>query len=140
MIMILAVALHRSQSCKDMWKKDIGKIPKDWLQASFAQGHSRRMCMVAFGLWHLGQWSSKWLCPIVRKYLVGSRLRIAFQKKSWIFFGQIQFHTSLFKGTCCWWKRNLEADLTEKVPLLWGHIKVSEILAKCATGIPWIRF
>jgi len=53
---------------------------------------------------------------------------------------QIQFHTGLFQGTCCCWKRNLEANLTEQVPLLWGHRKVSAILENRATRIPWIRF
>ena len=140
MIMLFAVALYQSQSCNCVWKKDMGNIPGDWLQTSFAQGQLRKTWMVISGCWHWRHWLSICVRPKVRNYLVGSRLRIAFQKKIWIFFGhcnaQIQFQTGLFQGTCFCWKRNLEADLTEQVPLLWGHRKVSTSLAKCATRIP----
>lgn len=137
-----AVALLRSHACKGMWKKDKGKIPGDWSQTSLAHGQSCKIWIVVSKVLHLGQWAVMCWWEKVKYCLVGSRLCIAFQRNSWIFLGhcnfQIQYHNCLFKGNSFWWYKNFDAELTEQVPLLWGHMKVFESLAICAMGIPLI--
>ena len=70
-------------------------------------------------------------------YLVGTRLRMAFQMNNWTFLGycssQIQFYGGFLLGTFFVWYRYFKAELTEQIPLLWGHTKESEILVNCAT-------
>ena len=69
-------------------------------------------------------------------------MSMAFQRNSWIFLGHcnfhIQFHNYLSRGTCFCWYKNFDAELTEQIPLLWGHTKEFGSLVIRATGIPLI--
>ena len=138
-----AVALLRTQFCKVMWKKDMGKSPGNWPHTSLAHGKSRNIWIVVSWMLHRGHWSFRCWRVKFKYCLVGNQFRIAFQRKIWIFLGhcnfQIQFHNCLFIGTCFWWYRKVDAELTKQVPLLWGQRKVLEILAIWATRIPLIR-